>query len=307
MKVFDGHCDTIYKCASGDAPLFSNPNGQWDLDRSLQFEGFAQFFALFSPQIENATQVCNLQYRFFQEQLKKNEPYVTLCRNAAQAQQAMSLGKTAAFLSLEGAELIDCNPKKLECAYTAGVRMINLTWNHANRLSGSAMQDPTRGLSEEGIAFVLKMEELGILVDVSHLSDPGFWDVVSISKNPIVASHSNARALCFHPRNLTDQQISAIIHSGGVIGLNFYTEFLGRRADLSTIAKHLKHIQKLGGEDHVALGSDFDGCDSLPKELSSGVLGLPNLYNCLEKQKFNELQKLFFTNLMRVVNDVCTM
>ena len=209
---------------------------------------------------------------------------------------------------MEGAELLDCSLERLEEAHAMGVRAVNPTWNHVNALSGTNAEEPERGLTPQGRAFVRKMERLGMLVDVSHLSDPGFWDVVEELSGPFFASHSNARAVFSHPRNLTDEQFTAIIDHNGVVGLNLYANFLGERADLDTAIAHLEHWLELGGERTVALGGDLDGCSSLPEGIT-GIQDLDRLWERLLQRNYSEalVRALFFENLMRVVSEVCTM
>ena len=207
-----------------------------------------------------------------------------------------------------GAELLDCSLERLEGAHAMGVRAVNPTWNHVNALSGTNAEEPERGLTPQGRVFVRKMERLGMLVDVSHLSDPGFWDVAEELSGPFFASHSNARAVFSHPRNLTDEQFTAIIDHNGVVGLNLYANFLGERADLDTAIAHLEHWLELGGERTVALGGDLDGCSSLPEGIT-GIQDLDRLWERLLQRNYSEalVRALFFENLMRVVSEVCTM
>ena len=178
---------------------------------------------------------------------------------------------------------------------------VNLTWNHANLLSGSNCDEPERGLSPVGRAFVAKMEELHILVDVSHLSEAGFWDVAEMARRPFIASHSNTKSVWDHTRNLTDEQINAIIKNQGVIGLNFYTEFVGGGRDLDGVRAHLDHILELGGGANAALGGDWDGCDTIAD--LPAIDCLPRLYEHLLRHGYGEtvIQDLFYNNLMRVV------
>ena len=202
---------------------------------------------------------------------------------------------------MEGAELLDCDPDRLPQAARDGVVAINLTWNHANALSGAHADQPERGLSEIGRRFVEKMEELRILVDVSHLSEAGFWDVAEIASRPFIASHSNAKSVWNHTRNLTNEQITAIIGNQGVIGLNFYEGFVGGSRDLDMVRAHLDRILELGGARNVALGGDWDGCD-LIADLPA-IDSLPRLYEYLLLHGYDEavVQDLFYNNLMRVV------
>ena len=209
---------------------------------------------------------------------------------------------------MEGAELLDCSLERLEEAHTLGVRAVNLTWNHKNALSGTNLEEPEKGLTPQGRAFVEKMGRLGMLVDVSHLSDPGFWDVAELVPGPFFASHSNARQVFSHTRNLTDAQFTAIIDHNGVAGLNLYAQFLGERVDLDTVVSHLEHWLELGGERSIALGGDLDGCSQLPEGFR-GVEDWERLWERLLQRNYSEalLRALFFENLMRVVSEVCTM
>ena len=319
--LFDGHCDTVLRaCLPEGNPhrtrgdLAAN-SGQLDLDR-LQgaFGGSCQFFAMFGyPEDfpgKSREEVFGLEYGWFQDQMKRYAGRAAHCRTGAEARRAVARGKTAAFLSVEGAELLDCDPARLEEAHRLGVRAVNLTWNYANSLSGSNGSEPERGLTTRGRAFVAEMQRLGMLVDVSHLSDPGFWDVAELSEGagiPFFASHSNARAVCAHKRNLTDEQITAIIKLQGTVGLNLCAEFVGSPPTLDALAAHVEHIWALGGADALAIGGDWDGC-----ELAAGladVAGLPALYEELLRRNHSEtlVRALFFENLMRVVSEVCTM
>jgi len=311
--LFDGHCDTIYQCYIQNKQLFrDNAQGHLDLTRTKLFFPYAQFFAIFEDSrgktSDEMLQIFEKQYRVFLQELKSNPCDICLCRTVGEAKRAFTARRTAAFLSVEGADLLGCSLQNLDRAYCLGVRAVNLTWNRANALSGSVVEEPERGLSPLGIAFAKRMQELGMLVDLSHLSDPGFWDVMELATRPVFASHSNARAICGHPRNLTDAQFMALIQNGGVAGLNFYAPFLGDDPDFATIQAHLEHFLSLGGEDHLAIGGDWDGCDTLPKGMEGGVSSLRILYEYLLRQNYSEslLNKLYFKNLMRVVGEVCT-
>ena len=306
LWVFDGHCDTIYRCWREYEPLAQN-SGALDLDRAQDaFGRYCQIFSLWTTQgytggnsLEDA---CRAQLCCFRHQMEINSNRIVHCRKGTDALEANSQGKAAAFLSVEGAELLGCSLEGLEWAEQEGVVAINLTWNYANALSGSHNQAPERGLTSKGREFVRRMEALGILVDVSHLSPAGFWDVMDLSTRPVIASHSNARAVCDHTRNLTNDQITAIIGNQGVIGLNFYHLFVGGREDLDSVRRHLDCILDLGGAKHIALGGDWDGgrtiCN-LPQ-----ISALEDLYLYLLGHNYPEefLRDLFYNNLMRVVS-----
>ncbi|WP_130850099.1 dipeptidase [Intestinimonas timonensis] len=311
MDLFDGHCDTILKCYLEGGGL-RRQTGHLDLERRRGKGRWAQFFATFgSPEDmpgRSLWEVFLEEYALFRSEIDANADLVTFCRTGAEAEAAFAAGKTAAFLSAEGAELLDCDLEKLRMAHRMGVRIVNITWNHPNALSGTNAEEPDRGLSEQGRAFVKTMGELGMLVDVSHLSDPGFRDVMEITHRPVVATHSNSRAVFPHPRNLTDEQFTAIINTNGVAGLNMYTGFLGDGPDFDTVVSHLEHFLALGGENNVSMGGDWDGITSMPQGMN-GIQDMEKLYEHLLRRNYSEtlLEKVFYSNLMRVVNEVCSM
>ncbi len=312
MELFDAHCDTVSRCYRDGGHLWER-EGHLDIKRTKSFGRYGQFFALFcdDEDIERGkafSQVYEEQYLLFCREVYACRDHLTFCKTGAQAEGAFSKGKAAAFLSVEGAELLSCSLDKLHEAWMRGVRAVNLTWNRANELSGSNCDFPERGLTPRGRAFVRRMEELGVLVDVSHLSDRGFWDVLLMAQKPVIASHSNSRAVWDCPRNLTDRQFTAIIENGGVAGLCMYEEFLGEDAGLSTVVAHLEHFLSLGGEKHVCIGGDWDGCAKLPRGVN-GIEDMERLRELLLRRNYSEtlISAIFHRNLMRIVNEVCTM
>ena len=321
IKLFDGHCDTILRCYdTGDAAYYNGGHmrrnsGHIQLAEARKaFDTYAQFFAIFADTQsmmpgKSYAQMFREEYDLFCREVEGNSDIIVHCRNAEQAEAAFRWGRIAAFLSVEGAETLDCSVEMLEEAYRLGVRAVNITWNHANALSGTNVEEPERGLSERGKAFVRRMFELGMLVDVSHLSDPGFWDVAELAQEagkPFFASHSNSRALCPHPRNLTDEQFREIIKVNGVAGLNMCTEFLGEKPTVDTVVAHIEHFCELGGGKNVSMGGDWDGCTP-PDEIRS-VTDVEKIYERLLQRNFPEslVQDIFYNNLMRVVKQVCT-
>lgn len=306
ISVFDAHCDTIARCHYLHEGLREN-TGDLSLVRTADFARYCQFFALWTTKDHTERNGCSLEDSYgallccFQRQLAQNRGRIVQCRTAEEAERANQQGKAAAFLTVEGAELLGCDPVRLDRAAADGVVAINLTWNHANVLSGSHCDEPRRGLSDLGRKYVTQMEDLHILVDVSHLSEAGFWDVAEMARRPFIASHSNTKSVWEHTRNLTDGQITAIIENQGVIGLNFYTEFVGGSRNLDMVRAHLDHVLELGGAANVALGGDWDGCDTI--EALPAIDSLPRLYEHLLRHGYGEtvIQDLFYNNLMRVV------
>lgn len=301
FPVFDAHCDTALELWERQASLRQN-SGQWDLARAAQLPGWAQFFAFcpicspFAAEL-GAEAVLARAYAQFLQQLEACQ--LPVCRDAAQVERQLPTG--AVLLSLEGAEGIGCDPGRLEPLRLQGFAMTGLTWNYENSLAGSHMTG--QGLSARGADYVRAAQQLGMLVDVSHASDEAFWQVCRMTQGPILASHSNSRAVCPESRNVTDGMYTAICETGGVVGLNFYTEFLGRgQVDFETVWHHLDHFLQLAGDDrHVALGADLDGCDSLPDGFT-GVASYPALAAYLADRGLGEetLRRLYFENLMGV-------
>lgn len=310
IPLFDGHCDTLSMCFYTGQEFFAN-TGNLDLERMMAcYVPYAQFFAIFSNSDWEGPPMWERflgQEALFRREIEKNSNRITLCLTAQQAQQAAREGKAAAFLSVEGAELLECSLERLEQAYAMGVRAVNPTWNHANQLSGSHKDRPEEGLTPQGRAFVRRMRALGVLIDVSHLSDRGFWDLLETAPGPVIATHSNSRSIFFHTRNLTDEQITAIIDQQGVIGLNLYPGFLGEDPDLETAVAHLDHILELGGAHTVALGGDWDGVECLPRGVQD-ARGWLDFYRLLQRKNYPEplLQDLFYNNMMRIVREVCS-
>ena len=309
ISVFDAHCDTISRCWREYEGLDHN-SGSLSLERTACFERYCQFFALWTADGytgypsggDSVERAYHALLRCFKAQMARNSHKIVQCRTAQDAEYAHCQGKAAAFLTVEGAELLGCDSARLDQAAADGVVAINLTWNHANALSGSSREEPERGLSPIGRDFVHKMEDLHILVDVSHLSEAGFWDVIKLVRRPIIASHSNAKSVWNHTRNLTNEQITAIIENQGVIGLNFYEDFVGGSRDLDALRDHLDCFLELGGAANVCLGGDWDGCDLI--EALPSIDKLDRFYEYLLCHGYHEtvVRDLFYNNLMRVVS-----
>lgn len=323
IPYFDAHCDTIWRCMvtepvadygeteaerrayfQAGGSLRKN-GGHIDLERSRGFAGRGQFFALYddvkSLPPDTAWQRCREMHDWFLRELADNEDMAVLCRTGEEANAAVRSGRMAAFLSVEGADLLDCKVENLYTAADWGVRLLNPVWNNANALSGSCAQDAERGLSDQGRDFLRRMEELNIYADVSHLSDPSFWDLLHLTRRPVVASHSNSRALCPHRRNLTDDMFRAIRDTGGVVGLNLYLHFVGGPS-MDDLVAHVEHFLSLDGEKTVAIGGDLDGCEALAAGMT-GVESVAALYDALARRGCGEdlLADLFWNNWRRLL------
>ena len=312
MKLFDLHCDTLYECCETGKHLREN-DLHINRQAALKYEHYVQFFALFCgaypPESQKSGRHCLLDtpkderlarlLATAEAEFRANEDWLTLCRSGAEIRAAAENGKAAALLSIEGAELLPEWEGALDEAYDAGVRLVTLTWNYRSRYGCSSAIDQNEGLTEEGRRLVRALDEKGMLIDVSHLSDRGFWDVCEETARPFVATHSDSRALCRSSRNLTDAEFAEIAQRGGLVGINLYTPFLVRQSD-SVIDDAIDHIERfvgMYGEKTVALGCDFDGCDQLP----AGIEGLGDMYRLADRMlalgyREETVRALFYDN-----------
>lgn len=306
MKALDLHCDTYTRVANHPlCNLRENPY-QIDLNRLKQIDATGQVFAIFHDckgnYTEEATNTVFNYLRSFQTDIIRNSDITQHITGLKIFQDALQTNTLSSFLGVEDGGLI---AYRLKDAFDLGVRIITLTWNYINDL-GHPTSHPTKGLTPYGFEFIQQMNQLGIVIDVSHLSDQGIRDVYTSSTRPFIASHSNARAIKDHPRNLPDDLIKNIAEKGGVIGLNFYTAFVSENEATYTpkLAKHLHHFIKIGGEDCVAIGSDFDGIPNITD--FGNIAGLPIFAYNLKKLGFTEsfIDKLFYKNAVRTFQNI---
>lgn len=323
ISYFDAHCDTIYRCEmTGDeisldfgaeeaqrdyfahSTCLRKNGGHIDLERGSRFARYAQLFALFydanDPAPDGLWAMCNRLHDRFLREMQENGDRVWHCRTGSDVDAAVASGKVAALLSIEGADLLECDVGRLETVADWGVKFLNPVWNRANVLSGTNAEEPERGLSRQGKDFIRQLEICGIYADVSHLSDAGFWDLVRMTKRPIVASHSDSRAICPHPRNLTDDMFCAIRDTGGVVGINLYRDFIGDDS-MDTLVAHIEHFLNLNGEKTLCMGGDLDGCEALAAGLS-GMEDVPAIYEALANRGYPQelLEDIFWNNLRRL-------
>ena len=310
LLVVDAHCDTITKIMDTNQELFSN-TCHFDLQRAKQYDSFVQFFAAFvSPKYSpnNAYRRCIEIIKRFELETDKNKEHTVFVREYQHIVDAIDQGKTAAVLTIENGSALEGDINKLNELYDHGVRSICLTWNGPNEIAtGVGGDSPGGGLTSFGVEVVKGMNELGMLVDVSHITEEGFWDVVNVSASPIIASHSNAKAICKHRRNLTDGQFKALIKNKGVTGINLCPPFLseGDTADISDVLHHIEHFMSLGGEDNVGMGADFDGISNTPKGIP-GVECLGDIFEALLRMNYKEEQvkKIAGLNFLRVLEQI---
>ena len=271
FPVFDLHCDTALALLGEDvnqAGSLASNKGHIDLNRAEKLAGYCQCFACFTtPFMEQwhhitPTLVFEREIATIQREIDTNKNRISIAYSPEDVIANLEKGKMSAILTIEGPAGFGFDPELLESMFLAGFRISTLGWNESNPLTGS--NQTGGGLTDLGKAYVRQAQSLGILVDVSHISDEGFWDIMKITQAPVIASHSNSRALCNHSRNLTDDMFCAIRDSGGVVGINQFADFLGQKPTLDTVCDHIFHFLELDPEGrHVALGGDLDGCEVL--------------------------------------------
>lgn len=310
LVLFDCHCDTPYELWRRQEKLDCN-SCHVDLSRTERFSGYAQFFAFCTyaglRSDYSSSELLWKPYDYFMDMLRECSDRTVLCKNALDMERSFSDRKSAVFLSLEGAEGIGCDPGRLEQLRMAGFTMVNLTWNDNNLLAGASARNG-RGLTKQGKEFIRRAQELNMIIDVSHISERAFWDIMDITTKPVVASHSNSRVLCNHHRNLTDDQYRAICDCGGCVGINLYAPFLTNadRADYDDIYATIDHFFSLNS-GHVALGGDLDGCNTLPVGFR-GIEDYEKLASYLEDKGYSQqtLQNIYCNTIKEVVK-LCTM
>ena len=307
MRYFDLHCDTMTECAQKDIPLAQNAL-HVDLESVKDWDHYVQCYAVWLPDElrgEAAWQRFLQVAQRFSDEVEKNKSCLSQLSRQGDLDRLEQIGKHGAILTVESGAALGGKLEHIQEFQRLGVRMCTLTWNGATELGRGVMATGNTGLTDFGRDAVKAMEQAGILVDLSHASPELFWDVVEIAEKPLVASHSNAKEICGHPRNLTKEQFEAICRTGGLVGLNFYTAFLNdqpEKASMEDVLRHADYFLALGGEDVLAMGGDWDGAD-LPADMP-GIASIPMLYE-LFLQKYPEalVDKIFYGNAARVFRE----
>ena len=323
MKVWDLHCDTLSELRRaeqhGTPKSFAQNDLHLDLQKLQKGDYMLQCLAAFvnlgdstpgADPLVTALEEIDVFKRIMAKYPDKIAPVYT----AADIRKNAAEGKISGMLTIEEGGCCKGSLGVLRRMYELGVRMMTLTWNHKNELAapqanpgGALVPNTAEGLTEKGFAFLAEMERLHMIVDVSHLSDKGFWDIVEHGTRPFAASHSNCRALSPHTRNLTDEMIRALAERGGIAGLNYYAAFLDAdsahpencRSTVELIAKHAAHYRQVGGMEMIALGSDFDGIDG-HHQLETAA-DMPLLVEALRREGFteDEVECIFWRNARR--------
>lgn len=314
IPVFDLHCDTAFSLLGDNfrscGSLRKN-DGHIDLERAGEFPAYAQCFACFTTEPNEEIPVASVE--MFERELATI--HRELERNADIIRQAYSVedvitnqnqGIMSAILTIEGPAGFGYDPELLQDLYLVGFRMSTLGWNENNPLTGSCKTGG--GLTDLGRVYIEEAQRLGIIVDVSHISDDGFWNIMKCTKAPVVASHSNSRNVFDVDRNLSDDMFRAICDTNGVAGINLYSDFLGEDATIDTVCDHVFHFMELDpAGKHIALGGDLDGCEKLP----CGVEGIQNYMDIAQRlieRGIGEetLHDIFWNNAVGVM-DRCSM
>ena len=310
IPVFDFHCDTAF------ALLGDNMNSAGDLrkntchidlDRASKLAGYAQCFACFTTSIPEPMKgvdpilVFERELATIQREIDKNSDCISIAYSPKEIEENRAKGMMSAILTLEGTAGIGYNPELLEDLSMIGFRVVSLGWNEKNPLTGSNVTGG--GLTDQGRAFVKEAQRLGMLVDVSHISDEGFWDIIGMTNAPVIATHSNSRRLCGNSRNLTDEMFRAICETGGVAGYNACDEFTGENPTVDTICDHLFHFLELDPSGtHIALGGDLDGVSRMPEGFD-GVQSWPVLAQRLLERGMDKemIDNIFWNNAIGVM------
>ena len=269
--IVDAHCDTMSELLDSGEPFLKNDR-HLNLEMTGQYKGYIQFFAAWID--ENSpnwlSRTLAIIDKCYQE-LEKNRQNMQLVLSGNDIHTALKNGKTGMVLAIEDSRAICGSLANLRMLYRLGVRAMALAWNGNNDITDGIASGRGAGLTDFGREVVREMNQLGMIIDVSHITRQGFGDVLETTKSPVMASHSNAYTVCPHRRNLDDRQIEAMIKNEGFIGVNIYPEFLNNTesADITDIIRHIDHFLSLGGENTIGLGTDFDGVPVLPADIQN--------------------------------------
>ena len=314
IPVFDLHCDTALELLGyenrPERSLRRN-DCHIDLERAKEFPGFCQCFACFTtPFMEKWMQVSPItvferEMAVLRKALSENADLIRQAYTAEDVENNRKAGMMSAIFTIEGPSGFGYDPARLEELYAMGFRITSLGWNEQNPLTGSHVTGG--GLTDLGREYVKEAQRLGMIVDVSHISDEGFWDIMDVTQAPVIATHSNSRSVCHHSRNLTDEMFAEICRTGGVAGFNQCDDFVGIKPDLNTICDHFIHFMELDPDGkHIALGGDLDGCDKLPQGFD-GVQSYPVMADRLRTRGLSEenLYDIYWNNALGVMKRCC--
>ncbi len=269
-KIIDTHCDTAEILLDFGKNL-SDKSNMVNTAAMKEYSSYVQFFAAyvkkdFPNSMLRAVEILDKA----KEEIIAND--INLILSYEDLENTINTNRLGGVLAIEDARALCGSLSSVRFFYDYGVRAMTLAWNDDNEVTaGVANEDRTAGLTDFGREVVREMNRLGMIVDVSHITEKGFWDVMEVSKKPVMASHSSCYSVCSHRRNLKNEQIKALIKNGGIMGINIYPLFLENepeKADISSVIRHIDHALSLGAEDNICLGSDFDGIDTTPADIT---------------------------------------
>ena len=314
FPVFDLHCDTLSRLLGRKMDSFGSllqNDGHISLHRAQKLPGYAQCFACFTTDLwedkspVSAVQSFERQIVQFQREMNNHPDKIAPAYSASDVENNFEKGLMSGILTIEGPAGFGFDPALLSDLYNAGFRMTSLGWNEKNVLTGSNVTGG--GLTDLGREYVREAQKQGMIVDVSHISDEGFWGIMEITEKPVIASHSNSREVHNHSRNLTDDMFSALCQTGGLAGINLYSAFLGENPDIDTVCDHIFHFLSIDPEGtHIALGGDLDGCDSLPTGFT-GVDDYEAVARRLQERGLDDtvIRNIFWNNALGVMRKCC--
>lgn len=306
MNIYcDGHCDTLKKAFDEKKDL-NNKKYDYNLEDIKIENAIIQNLAAFvHTNFENGFERAKniVEYYF------SNISDITLVSNKQDLENVVSNNKIGALLSIENGKAIENNLDNIDYFYEKGIKIMGITWNDENLLGSGCLSEKDNGLTEFGKAYIKKLEEKNILIDISHTSEKTFWDTIKNTDKTIIATHSNCYNICNHPRNLKDEQIKAIAKRNGIIGICFASPFLREDgiANVEDIVKHITYIINLVGEDYVGLGSDFDGLKEETKMQDiKGIKDVKLIEDYLIKYGYsqNTVNKIMGENWLRVLKNI---
>lgn len=327
MKYIDMHCDTVaemyYRKRDGKPYGLYENDQHVDIKKMLGGDCMVQCFAAFVDlhRDKNPFEYVNTLIDLFFEQVQANSKYIRHVTNTEQIKENSDNGILSALLTVEEGGVIENDISRVQKLYDRGVRMMNFTWNYVNTLStpngfnpetGNSTLETHDGLTPLGFEYLSELERLGIIADISHISDAGLWDVLKAAKKPFVASHSNCRALCDNARNLDDDMLRAMAEHGCVAGINFCSPFIHTHTsteDYGVSAErainHVVHMINVAGEDFPAIGTDFDGVDSFNLEIKNSSY-MPLLEKEMRKRGLteNQIEKVMYKNVFGICKEI---
>ncbi len=302
MRYFDLHCDTLYESLVR-ACDFSNPEFHITPKKSSAFSSYIQCYAICVPEEitgDRATDMFRAAYRKLVEQCSKFD--IRIINSYSDIIEITNNGGRGAIFTVENASVLAGKLENIELFSDFDVKLVTLTWNGRNELGDGAMVSHSNGIRPFGIEVIKKLEEKKIIIDVSHASDRLMYDIFNHTTRPLVASHTNSRAVAKHKRNMTDEQFLTIVKRGGVVGLNLHKFFLntdGDKANKYDVLRHAEHFLSLSGEESLCFGADFDGCN-LPVDIF-GIDTISDIYELFLKENYNEdtVKKIFYENALK--------